>query len=176
MNEDLFLQKETINQDTLLQLKKLCDEYSTISFEIEKKEDELKAKKQTLENLSRNLIPALLGEYNLSEIKLSSGEKVMVQDKLKSSITNTRIDSVYKNMIEEEGEDKVNSLFQIQTFIEDSSTDTLNLLLENSIPYELKKFIHWQTLNKYCKEKLAQGEKIPDGISVFQYQETQIKK
>jgi len=176
MNEPLFESKEPMNQDTLSQLQELCDSYLKTKFEIEKMEDYLKREKQILENLSRNLIPSLLGEYNLSEIRLSSGDKVIVQDKLKASIPQKTINYVYKNMVDSEGLDKTEALFKTSVEIDYRVKEVINLLVENAIPYEFKTSIHWQTLNKYCQEKLGQGEQIPDGISVFQYQETKIKR
>ena len=126
------------------------------------------------------LIPEILNEVGLSELKLSTGEKIIVKDQLKSSIADKNYLQAYQNMIAAEGGDadakeKVDGLFKSKAIIENPDDQILNNLIEKQVPYDLKREIHWQTLQKYCKNKLDRGEKIPEGISVFTYSETVIK-
>jgi hypothetical protein len=74
-----------------------------------------------------------------------------------------------------QAEEKVEDLFKTSLVVEDISEDVLKILLDFGIPYDIKRSIHPQTLKKYCQELLDSGKKVPDGISVFQYQETKIK-
>lgn len=176
--ESIFNENETsLNDSVLTQLKEMCDAYKSLKIEIAKKESELKEVKERFEQVSREHIPSLLNSHGLSEIKLASGEKVVVTDKVKASIANKNYIQAYRSMVEAEGGDaeKVDALFKSQAVIEDVSDNILDILLEHDIPYESKKNIHHQTLNKYCKERLEQGLQIPEGISVFQFQETKIK-
>jgi len=183
--EDVSVELEENVLDTLT---KLCQNYKTLEIEIEGIEKNLKEKKKKLEDISRDHIPSILNSTGLSEVRLSSGEKIIVEDKVKSSITNKNYMSTYRNMIlaeleseeasEEEyklAEEKIRSLFKNQILIEEESEEVLDILLENDILYDLKRSIHPQTLNKYCREKLEHGKTIPEGISVFQFQETKIK-
>jgi hypothetical protein len=171
---------EDIEQDILKVLIDLCNKHGELQKEIEDLSLSLKEKSEELQYISRISIPSILNSNSLSEIRLSNGAKLTVKDKIKSSIINKNVMLARRNMIEAEGgenaKELIDSLFKSELIIENYTDEQLDLLLENDIPYESKKSIHHQTLNKYCKERLEQGKKIPEGISVFQYQETTIKK
>jgi hypothetical protein len=178
--EDLFGSSKEVSQDSLLKLSGFCKEYKDIEKEISTLEEQLKGKKEKLEYVSRTQIPTILNEVGLSEIRLSTGEKVIVEDKLKASISDKNYSLAYRNMIKEEGGDdfavtKIDSLFKSRAVINEVSDDVLEVLISNNIPYDMDRSIHWQTLQKYCKGKLENGKPIPEGIGVFQYQETKIK-
>ena len=133
-----------------------------------------------LEYVSRVKIPSIFNDLQLSQIKLQTGEVVTVEDKVKASITDKNFTLAYRNMCIAEGgdysaEEKVDSLFKSRVIIDSITDDTVGILIDNDIPYEIKREIHWQTLSKYCREKLEKGDTVPEGISVFQYQETKIK-
>jgi len=181
-----------VTENSLKTLAEFCTNYKDLETEIEDLEDKLKEKKKELENVSRVQIPDLLNQYKLSEIKLSTGEKVIVEDKLKPSIADKNYLLAYRNMVKgelpEKEEDqteeekalatsRIDDLFKAQIVIADfEDEDTiLDLLLDNDVPYESKKSVHHQTLKKYCAGRLDHGKEIPEGISVFQYQETKIK-
>ena len=143
-------------------------------------ESKLKEKKEDFEQVSRVAIPSILNEVGLAELKLSTGEKVTIEDKLKASIANKNYALAYSNMVKHEGGDEeaknmIDSLFKTKTILENVSEEILDLLLDKDVEYDIKKEIPWQTLNKYCKERLEQGKEVPEGISVFQYQVTIIK-
>lgn len=178
--EELFKDTESISEDLLTQVSFLCQESISIEEDIVILEEKLKEKKKELENIQRNLIPSIFNSVGLSEIKLVSGETVEVKDKIKANIKNDDLILAYRNMINEEGGDeeaqrKIDSLFKSETILENVSDKVLDFLLDNDIPYNNKRSIHYQTLNKYCRERLEMGKEIPEGISVFQYQETKIK-
>lgn len=171
---------EEVSQDILKTLYELCDKFLTLKRSIEEKEEDLKKTVSEFENVSRNLIPSVLNSAGFSDIRLSNGMKVEVRDKLKASISNSDYTLAYRNMVNAEGGDEeatkiIDSLFKSEIKIEDISEKVLELLLENEIPYETKRSIHHQTLGKYCKTLLEEGRTIPEGINVFQYQETSIK-
>lgn len=172
----LFEERKEVPKDKLDLLSELCLKYRNISKTIEDTEEYLKEKIKELEKISRELIPNLLNELHLSEIRLSTGEKIIVEEKLKASIPKKNLLVAYRNMVLEEGdENKISSLFTEKIIIDESKDEILDLLLDKEIPYTVDRNIHWQTLNKYCREKISSGGNIPEGISVFQYQETIIK-
>jgi hypothetical protein len=169
-----------VKEDKLVLLTDLCLLYKSLEKEISEIEEKLKSKKDQLLRVSRENIPSILNELLVSEIKLSTGEKIEVEDKLQASISNKNYFEAYQNMILNEGGDesakeKINTLFKTQAVLNDSDEETLSILIEEGIGYDLKRTIHPQTLKKYCKELLESGKAIPQGISVFQYQETKIK-
>lgn len=169
----------TAEGTTLEKLSELVSVYKDLEAKIVETEETLSRHKKELEDVSRNRIPTILNSTGLSEIRLSTGEKLKVEDKVQASITNANYTLAYRNMINAEGGDddavnKVDSLFKSQVILEDVSDKVLDLLLENEIAYDTKRSIHPATLKKYCKGLLEEGKAIPEGISVFQYQETKI--
>lgn len=165
--------------DNLEALSVLVKEFRSIERDIEAAEEILKLKRKALEEVSRVKIPTILNTTGLSEIRLSTGEKIKIQDKVQASITEGNSTLAYRNMVNAQGggddaEAVIDSLFKSQVIIGDASDKVLNVLLDNDIDYETKRSIHHATLSKYCKERLAMGLQIPEGISVFQYQETKI--
>ena len=171
---------ETVPNDKLEQLQVFVNNYKERQKAVETLEEALKTAKENFERVSRVHIPELLNSVGLSEVKLSTGEKIQVKDKLKASVADKNYLVAFNNMVKAEGGDKqaqekVESLFKTRVVVEEVSDEVLELLIEQNIPYEVKRDIPWQTLNKYCQGKLDQGQLIPDGVSVFQYQETTIK-
>jgi hypothetical protein len=182
MSEELNLEsvdQEMMGGDKLDLLASLAKAYKKLEDEINFAEEELKLKKKDLESISREKIPSILNSTGMSEIRLSSGEKIKITDKVHASITDKNYTLAYRNMVNAEGGDEhaeglIDSLFKAQLVIEDMSEKTRTILIDNDIAYEEKRSIHTQTLGKYCRERLESGKDIPEGISVFQYQETKI--
>jgi hypothetical protein len=146
-------------------------------------EEILKFQKKKLEILKRELIPSILNECGFNEIRLKTGEKVIVEDKVKASISKAKMEQVIKNMIQLEMDkgmdlptatDTVLSMFK-DTCVVETTDELIRYLLAEDIIFDHKKEIHHQTLSKYCRNVLEQGLQIPEGISVFQYQETKLK-
>lgn len=171
--------KEEITKDSLEELYGLLKEFDRVQHVLRELEDKLKLEKVYLDNLSRLGIPGILNKYGLSELKLSDGRKVIIEEKLKSSISEKNKPLAYKQMLDTESDpgskSRIADLFKHKVIIYEESEEVLNILIDEGIEYEVKKDIHHSTLNKYCREKLASGEKIPEAIGVFQYQETKLK-
>jgi len=173
--------EDNLDDSVLSELSRLADKQQLLEKELEVMEERLKEKKKELENVSRNLIPSILNSTGLSEVRLSSGEKIVVSDKIATSIVDKNYTLAYRNMINAEGGDAkaqetIDALFKSQVVIDGVSDEVLDILLDHDIPYDSKRSIHHQTLMKYCKDRLANGLTIPEGISVFQFQETKISK
>lgn len=175
--DDLYKATESVGEDKLFILSELCKKYKYLEDQIEHTLKDLSVFEEALLAVSRTQIPALMNELGFSELRLSSGEKVEIKDQLKVSVANKNYFQAYKGMLEAErgNNDKIDVLFKTETVINEVTNDVLNLLLENGVEYEIKKSIHPQTLKKYCQERLDKGLSIPEGISVFQYQEAKIK-
>lgn len=173
-------EQRALTEDKLTQLSNLCFLYEELEKSIENLELQVKNKKAELEQVSRTHIPNILNAVGLSEVKLANGKKVIIEDKIHANIADKNYLLAYKSMIQAEGGDEnaermIDELFKSQAIIENAEDELLEYFIENEIPYNMKRTIHWQTLNKYCKGKLEQGKEIPEGISAFQYQETKIK-
>jgi dGTP triphosphohydrolase len=200
--DDLFsgsVEPEEVGKDKLETLSELCVKLKNTEQEIADLEEALAFKKKALEQISRFSIPSIFNELGLSQLKLNDGRVVEVEDKIVAKISEKHSLSAFRNMVETEkalliqatgkevltneelkelhqtAESRVDSLFKSSLKIEDFEDSLMDFLIDSGISYEYKKDIHWQTLRKYCRECLASGTEIPEGISVFQYQETKLK-
>ena len=178
--DHLIEEKEEIEESTLEKLSALCQTQKLLLRSITQKEKELKDYEAKLEEISRVKIPTLLNELGLSEVRLNTGEKLIVKDQVKANITNQNVHAAFQAMVEAEGgegaEEKIENLFKTKLEVSEQSEEFLSYLLNKGYTYDLKKTIHHSTLNKYCRERLSQGKSIPENISVYEYQETTIKK
>ena len=179
--EHLLDEPKEIKGDSLEHLKYLLKAHLSIEEQIEKTTEQLQILQKELEVISRQAIPTLLNGVNLSELRMESGEKVIIQEKVKASITKKNLYEAFAEMVTAEGgdkeaEEKINTLFKTKVVLPETDDALLQHFIEIGQPYDVQKTIHPQTLNKYCKERLHEGKEIPEHISVFQYQETKIKK
>jgi len=160
--------------------------------------------KKKYTTISRELLPTMLSDIGLNSLELSTGEKIVIKDKLEASIADknymlARINMIKEGVAELVGEkrteedhteeewreiikgmtikytEQIDSLFKKQLVIEDPSDELKEELLEKGVMYDNKYSIHWQTLRKYCSEQKAQGRNIPEGITVFEYTEAELK-
>ena len=69
----------------------------------------------------------------------------------------------------------VDCYFKRSLVIEEPTEELKELLLDNGFQYDNKFSIHWQTLRSYCKKQRDRGRNIPEGISVFEYTEAELK-
>ena len=163
--------------DQLKKLNTMVKEFKKLEESIERLRSQLEMREIDLEKLSRITIPEFLEENTLSEIKLATGEKVIVKDQLKTSLAGKNIYIVFEEMLalEKGDEEKINVLFKDSILVEDELGKVAKMLLAKKIGYTPKKTIHPSTLKKYVAERLAEGKKIPSEIGIFHYKETKIK-
>lgn len=168
-----------MEQDSLQKLNALVTRYEELESEIFMAENLLEDLNKELLAISRGRIPELLNEAQLSEVKIASGKKIVVKDKVHASIAKSRIHEAYTQMVEAEEDDTAKEatrgLFKEQLTLSDTSEETKQMLIDSGVPYEEALTIHHQTLGKYCRQRLESGQTVPEAISVFQYQETKIK-
>lgn len=158
-------------------------------------EEMLNLQKKKLQKIKQESIPTLMNELGISELTLSTGQKVSIKDVIKPSITKANIHKVYKAMVKIEynktikenenepldelyarklSEQKIKDLFK-NNLVMEYTDEWVTFFLKEEVSFEQNLSIHPSTLKKYCKDKLEAGEALPEGISVFQYQETKIK-
>lgn len=177
-------EEKGLDLEPLEALNKLVKEMNNITKEVIELQKTIDNKNVRLENISRSLIPSILQSAGLLGLKLSDGRELEVLHKLSPSITEKNLTIAYENMVmceggDKEAREKVDSLFKSNVVlgkIPSAITDLVeNILKDHDVGYEIKRFIHYQTLGKYCRERLSRGQSIPEGISVFTYKETKIK-
>lgn len=176
---------------SLERLKELTDEHKKLEQEYKDLEEQAKEKKAQFNRISQEEIPSLLSEGGLSEIKLVTGEKVIVKEGI--SVTITDQDS-FKDFLESRDETdiiKINLAFDKME--EERKKALFNFLMENDYMFDTKEGVNHMTQTAYFKrllgigkepediqEGLETGTMVPresiDGFSkVFTYYTTKIK-
>lgn len=174
--------KEKLSEDKLDILTSCIKEMQTLEKVIASTEEELSNYKKRLEEISRKDIPGLLTGCNLSSVTLSNGSCVDVKPVIKASIAAGKVNSVYTALMGLANRqdsiltgEQLNCLFKLQVIYEAPNNEQLESLKATGIPYDVKREIHYQTLNKLVKQLMAKGIEVPPEITVFSYMETKIK-
>lgn len=174
-----------VNEDALICFKKQItggEELEHI-LSIETLKSLLKWQEEKLTKIKQELIPSILNEVGLTELKLKTGEKVTIVNQVKPSLAKERIGTAIINMIKNEiengldageAEEYIHSLFKDYLKV-DTNDNLISYFLNNDIVFDRDQSIHFKTLEKYCKEKIESGQTIPEEIKVYTYQEAKIK-
>lgn len=185
--EKIFQEGEEVKDEQVTKIGELVKDLQEKEKAVKDAEQAVKDAKKELTIISQEIIPAMLDQTGFSEIRLKSGEFVVVQEKLKVSILKNEKELAYQAMIkgkvkEEEGMSEelakamIDSLFKNQVIIDKPTPELEQLLLDHDYVFNKVKDIHWKTLESYCKGLKERGVEIPEHIKSFEYRETSIKK
>ena len=147
--------------DECVKLKKIEDEIAAI-------EEQLKKKKAEGDDISSRVIPELLAEQGLSEIKLADGSKVSVKKEFRCTLPKdeTKREQAYKWLRDQGLEDIIkNNIFV--TFgkgEDDKAKQLLNLAAENGFDPQQKSDAAWNTLTALFQERVESGLDMPSDV------------
>lgn len=172
--EDTGPQEVPENQMEALQ--RYAEESSELKAAIAKLEDELELKKERLRVVITDLIPGIMQEMNVTELKLDSKVKIVVQPKVKASITKVNEKQAFDWLVK----NKFGGLIKSSVVAEfprdeiEQAREVVAALQEDGIDAALKESVHPQTLNAFVSERLEEGQALPECFSVFEYREAKI--
>ena len=153
-------------------------EVNTIAAEcvnLKKKEDEiadleeqLKKKKEEADFISSSVIPELLAEQGLSEIKLADGSKVAVKKEFRCTLPKDEVkrELAYKWLRNE----KLGDIIKNNVFVtfgkgeDDKAKQLLNLAAENGYEPQQKSDVAWMTLTALFRERIEAGLDMPSDV------------
>ena len=149
--------------------------------EIAELEDKLKAKKEEADNISSNVIPELLAEQGLSEIKLSDGSKVSVRKEFRATLKKDEIarEGAYQWLRDQGLGDiiKNNVSVSFGKGEDDKAEQLLNLAAENGFEPQQKSDVSWNTLTALYRERVEAGLDMPsDCFSLWIKDKTKISR
>ena len=156
---------DTIEVTTIAQecvnLKKVEDEIAAI-------EEQLKKKKDEHDHISSKVIPELLAEQGLSEIKLADGSKVSVKKEFRCTLPKdeAKREQAYEWLRNE----KLGDIIKNNVFVtfgkgeDDKAQQLLNLAVENGYEPEQKSDVAWATLTALFRERIESGLDMPSDV------------
>ena len=166
-------------------------EVNTIAAEcvnLKKKEDEiadleeqLKKKKEEADFISSNVIPELLAEQGLSEIKLSDGSKVSVKKEFRATVP--KDDTKRENALQWLRDQGLGDIIKNNVSVsfgkgeDDKAEQLLNLAAENGFEPQQKSDVSWNTLTALYRERVEAGLDMPsDCFSLWIKDKTKISR
>ena len=150
----------TIAQECV-KLKKKEDEIAQI-------EEQLKNKKAEADDIGSRVIPELLAEQGLSEIKLADGSKVSVKKEFRATVPkdNLKRESALQWLRDQGLGDIIkNNVFVTFGKGEDNKAQQLlDLAAENGFEPEQKSDVAWATLTALFRERIESGLDMPSEV------------
>ena len=145
-----------------------CHKLKMIEDQVASAEEHLKQLKEKADNIGSIVIPELLAEQGLSEIKLDDGSSVKVKKEFRCTLPKDEVKRVaaYQWLRDNKLEDIIkNNIFV--TFgrgEDDKAEQLLNLAAENGFQPEQKSDVAWATLTALFKERVGAGLDMPSDV------------
>jgi len=150
-----------------------------IDDRIKKVEEELATLKNQFKQVSQVDLPEALAETGLTEIKLTDGSKITVQQFYNASIPKDRMDEAFKWLRDNNHEDLIKNTVSCDFGRgEDKQAKVLRETLNVAgISFTDKTGVHPQTLKAFVREQVESGQNLPlDLLGVYIGQKTKIIK
>ena len=145
-----------------------CQKLKQKEDEIAELEDRLKSKKQEADDISSRVIPELLAEQNLTEIKLGDGSAVSVKKEFRCTLPKdeTKRTAAYQWLRDNKLEDiiKNNVFVTFGRGEDDKAKQLLNLAAENGYEPQQKSDVAWMTLTALFRERIEAGLDMPSDV------------
>jgi len=157
-----------------IKLKQKEDEIAAI-------EEQLKTKKAEADDISSRVIPELLAEQGLTEIKLADNSKVTVKKEFRATLPkdDVRREAAYK-WLRDQG---LGDIIKNNVFVtfgkgeDDKAKQLLDLAAENGFEPQQKSDVAWNTLTALYQERVQAGLDMPsDCFSLWIKDKTKISR
>ena len=131
-------------------------------------EDQVKNKKEEIDEISSRIIPELLAEQGLSAIKLSDGSNVSVKKEFRCTLPKDEVkrEAAYK-WLRDQG---LGDIIKNNIFVtfgkgeDDKAKQLLNLAAENGFDPQQKSDAAWNTLTALFQERVESGLDMPSDV------------
>ena len=136
--------------------------------EIAALEEQLKTKKLEADDISSRVIPELLAEQGLSEIKLADGSKVSVKKEFRCTLPKDEVKrTAAKQWLRDQG---LGDIIKNNIFVtfgkgeDDKAEQLLNLAADNGYEPQQKSDVAWMTLTALFRERIESGLDMPSDV------------
>ena len=160
--------------DQCVKLKQKEDEIANL-------EEQLKNKKAEADDIGSRVIPELLAEQGLSEIKLADGSKVAVKKEFRCTLPKDEVkrELAYKWLRNE----KLGDIIKNNVFVtfgkgeDNKAQQLLDLAADNGFEPQQKSDVAWNTLTALYQERIQAGLDMPsDCFSLWIKDKTKINR
>ena len=170
--------KTDLSSDSLADITSECNKLMTLHHEIKKIEERLKELQSQERNLSQEVIPNLLHEVGVSEIKTIDGATVQVKPFIKASITKANQEKAFAWLRDNGFEDIIKNQLAInfKKSEDNMASDIFEDLKSKGLNVNREEKVNTNTLTATFRELiLEKGEAVPsDVFSIYQSSKTKI--
>lgn len=150
-------------------------------------EQEFKAKAEVFRKLSEEVLPDIMAQANVDELKLSTGRKVSLKVDLKARIPADLFarSECFRWLTDNGADDMIKREVTIpESDDQKISQDLLDILIKSGIVFTTGETVNTQTLQAFFREKLGMKkgalpsltvEDVPKGFGLFKYRKVTIK-
>jgi hypothetical protein len=160
--------KDMLDNIEITDIAQQCVKLKEKEDEIAELEDKLKAKKAEADDISSRVIPELLQEQGLQEIKLSDGSKVSVKKEFRATLPkdDLRRESAYQWLRDQGLGDiiKNNVTVSFGRGEDNKAQQLLDLAVANGFQPQQKSDVAWNTLTALYEERVKAGLDMPSDV------------
>jgi hypothetical protein len=167
---DIEEEEEGLAENELQQLENLVKRQLSYEKEIAELEKKLEEKKNRLFKVSSEDIPNLLHQHGFSELRLRSGQKVIVVEGISITIPEEKEELFYAFLRERKEDDIIKLQVAFDKMPKAMKEDLFTFLSGYGYQYETKMGVHSKTKESYFKHLLGVGdENRAEGIKNGKY-------
>ena len=160
--------KDLLDNVEVTDIAQQCIKLKEKEDEITELEDKLKAKKAEADDISSRVIPELLAEQGLSEIKLADGSKVSVKKEFRATLPkdDLRRESAYQWLRDQGLGDiiKNNVTVSFGRGEDNKANQLMDLAVANGFTPQQKSDVAWNTLTALYEERVKAGLDMPSDV------------
>jgi len=160
--------KDMLDEIEVTDIAEQCIKLKEKEDEIAELEDKLKAKKAEADDISSRVIPELLAEQGLSEIKLADGSKVSVKKEFRATLPkdDLRRESAYQWLRDQGLGDiiKNNVTVSFGRGEDNKANQLMDLAVANGFTPQQKSDVAWNTLTALYEERVKAGLDMPSDV------------
>ena len=160
--------KDLLDEIEVTDIAEQCIKLKEKEDEIAELEDKLKAKKAEADDISSRVIPELLAEQGLQEIKLADGSKVSVKKEFRATLPkdDLRRESAYQWLRDQGLGDiiKNNVTVSFGRGEDNKANQLMDLAVANGFTPQQKSDVAWNTLTALYEERVKAGLDMPSDV------------
>ncbi len=164
--DDIFNEeKSDVKDNALAQIKETAEQQERAEIKVEKSEEQLKLDKKELVRIAEKVFPELLHSLEMTEDITVGGLRVQLAEKLRGSIPVAHREEAFKWLDKEDHGNIIKRQIIIE-FSKDEEKWAAKFMRDckqrkKKLNMIVKRSVHPQTLQAWCREMLGDGEDFP---------------
>tara|TARA_R110000803_G_scaffold79461_2_gene145085 strand:- start:2864 stop:3439 length:576 start_codon:yes stop_codon:yes gene_type:complete len=162
-NQDVQEWTNEVTNKELNTVSNLANKQLKLATNVAELEAELKAKKEELRMTSEQELPDAMQAAGLTQIKLSSGENISINEFYNAHISKANQEKAYEWLVTNGHEGLIKNEVLLKFGREETEVvnETVSALQSRGLSPEVRQSVHPSTLKAFVKEQFTSGNDIP---------------